>query len=348
MQSNVKIHIENFLGTSLTILSQINFEGLTYENDLNSDGYCEFTCRSDDPRLTPSIVAMNNRVKIYEGSTCVFFGIINNNSYNLNTIKIRAISVSSILKDRIAGGFTAGASYPTVIGQILTTMNSLENTGITLGTVALAGTVSKTYTGSETVEYVLKDLIGANNQLYINPLGVLNVAPILGNDLSSTVVFKYDIRQIENSNLINFLVTENGQDIVTRILAKDNGAGAVVVDNPTLQALYGKVERVINYYSVSGVPALTIEANKDFLAPAFTPDITLSPKVLDNFNVGDTVGVKLYNKFVNIDTKYQILQKTVTYIGTQKQIKVKLNNNSKDLLDYIKEQAKQITQLQNN
>ncbi len=347
MQSNIRIYLYDFNNVELTVLTSLNYESLVYENQINGDGYCEFTCRSDDEKLTPANINMYNRVKIYEGSTCMFYGYINDNVYDLNVVKIRAVSISQILKDRIAGSFTAGLTYQATISQIINDINAISNTGITAGTIDIAGLVTKTYTNSDTVEYVIKDLIG-KNQLYINPQGVLNVAQVLGNDLSASVVLKYDIRQIENSNLLNFNVRENGQNIVTAILAKDNSVGSAYVNNAPLQAKYGVLEAVKNYYSVSGSPALITEAQRDFQDKTFTPEITLSPKVKDTFNVGDTVSVRIYNKFININTKYQVLTKLVNITGSQKQISIKLNDNTKDLLDYLKDQSKKITELQNN
>lgn len=347
MQSSPTIKLYTFNGTPITNLRQDSYESLVVETSIGNDGFCEFSVRADNSLITPDSIKMFTRVKVFEGAKCVFFGYITENNYDLQVVKIKAVSISAILKEKIAGSFTAGATYATVIGQIITAMNALGDTGISVGTISMAGTVIKTYSNKDTVDYVLKDLLGSY-QMYIDPDGLLQVAQVVGVDRSASVVFKYDIRQIENSSLVNFSVRESGQGIVTRVLAMDNASGQTLVNDATLQAKYGVIDAVKTYYSVAGVPALLVEGQRDIQDRTYTPDITLSPKVADTFNVGDTVSVIIYNKFVNINTKYQILQKTVAYMGTQKQIKVKLNDNSKDFLDYIKEQDKRITQLQNN
>lgn len=338
----IRIYDQNL--NNLTTLLLKDVEGLEYENQISGDGYCEFTTRVDNEKITPETIEVYNRVKIFEGSECKFFGFILENSYDLNTIKVRCVSLSNLLKKRLNPVNSVNGDISTIISNILTQANSYHNTGITLGSCSLTGSIVKTY-NQDTLDYVLSDLIGTS-QMYINPKGELHIAPVLGTDRSSEITLRYDIRQIQASNLNNFIVKESGQGVYTEIVGRDNYNNQVLVQNPSYIAKFGVLTGVKSYSNVNGNPYLTQEAQKDLSDRTYSPELALNPKIQDTFDVGDIVRVKLYNKFIDIDTNYQILVKTVKYIGTQKTIKIKINDKQKSILDLLAEQNNRITQLE--
>lgn len=340
----MQIRIYDYNLTPLTTLNLKDVEGLEYENQINGDGSCEFSCRVDNPKITPNSIEMNNRVKIFEGSECKFYGFILENSYDLNTIKVRCVSLSNIFKKRVNPTNSVSGNLNVVIPNILDSLNAYNNTGITAGDITLTSNINKSY-NDDTMDYVLSDLIG-NSQMYVDPQGKLNISEVIGKDRTQEITFRYDIRQIQASNLNNFIVKESGQPIYSEIIGRDNNSGRVVVQNPSYIAKYGVLQGVKSYSNGNGNSYLISESERDLSDRTYSPELSLSPKIEDTFDVGDIVRVKLYNKFVDIDTSYQILVKTVRYVGTQKTIKVKVNDKQKSILDLLAEQSKRLTQLE--
>lgn len=340
----MQVKIYDYNNTPITTLNALDFEALEYENQIDGDGFCEFTCRNDNPKLTQNSVEMYNRVRIYEGSTCKFSGYISDNAYSLNTVKIRAVSLSNLLKKRLNSMSVINGDIATMITQLINNMNAYDPTGISIGGITLNYNVNKTY-GADTLEYVISDLKG-NAQMYIDPLGKLYIKDIIGEDKSNTVRFNYDTRKIQASNLLSFSVKEDGENITTEVVGKDNSNNSVVVQNSSLKAKYGVIQALKTYSTVSGTQALTIEAEKDLADRTFSPELSLKPDINDNFDVGDIVKVRIYNKFIDVDTNYQILVKSVKYIGSQKQIKIKVNDKVKSILDVLKAQEDRIRQLE--
>lgn len=346
----MQIKIYDFNLTPLTVLQNIDVNDVVYENQLNGDGYCEFTVSALNPKLDRNKIEMYNRVKIYEGEKCVFYGFITDNNYTLNTISIRCVSLSNIMKKKLISTNTASGSIATNITNLITSMNLYENTGISLGEITITGNVEKTY-NTDTVEYVLNDLIG-NAQNYIDTDGKLHVKDVYGTDKTSSVILEYDTRRIVKANLNNFIVKESAEPIFTEIVGRDNFTTVTVVQNASFVASYGKLQAQKLYSNVNGqgagLPYLVAEAQKDLSDRSFSPELSISPKVEDTFDVGDIVRVKLYNNFIDIDTSYQILVKTVNYIGNQKIIKIRVNDKQKTIIDLFNSQQKRITQLENN
>jgi len=341
----MQIRIYDYNLTPLTTLNLKDVEGLEYENQISGDGSCEFSCRVDNSKITPNSIEMNNKIKIFEGSVCKFYGVILENSYDLNVIKVRCVSLSNLLKKRVNPINSVNGTISSVITDIINAVNAYSDTGIRIGTITLTGSIVKSY-NNDTLDYVLSDLIG-NSQMYIDTEGKLHISEVYGTDKTESITFRYDIRQIQASNLNNFIVKESGQSIYSEIIGRDNNNNSIVVQNPLYIAKYGVLTGVKSYSNVNGNPYLQNEAEKDLSDRTFSPELSLSPKVEDTFDVGDIVRVKLYNKFIDIDTSYQILVKTVRYIGTQKTIKVKVNDKQKSILDLMAEQTKRITQLEN-
>jgi hypothetical protein len=345
----MQIKIFDFNLTPLTVLQLVDVNDVVYENQLNGDGYCEFTCSANNAKITRNIVEMYNRVKIYEGAKCVFYGYITDNNYTLNTITVRCVSLSNILKKKLIQTNSVNGTIASIIQTLITNMNAYENTGITAGNITISGSVVKSY-NNDTVDYVLNDLVG-NAQSYIDTDGKLHVKDVYGKDKTGSVILKYDTRQIQNSNLNNFVVKESSEPIFTEIVGKDNFGTVTVVQNASFVASYGKLQAQKLYSNVNGtgagLPYLVAEAQKDLADRSFSPELSLSPKVADTFDVGDIVKVKLYNKFIDIDTNYQILVKTVNYIGIQKIIKIRVNDKQKTIIDLFDSQQKRISQLEN-
>lgn len=333
----------------LTTLLASDVESVEFTDKLEGDGSASFVVRADSSKINHNAILPYNRVKIFEGGVCVFFGYLTQNDYTLSTITIHANSIGYLLKNRLVGSsFVASGTISSILSTMLSTVNSADDTGITLGDVdaSLTTVYNKTYTDGNDFDYIVGDLLGDAIQWRVDANGKIQVAPLLGNDLSATVKLKYDIRQVENSNITNFSVKESGQRILTKIIAKRTGGSTIVTDSALL-AKYGLIEDTKTYQYVNDNTQLADKATRDLQDVTYTPDVTLSPTVEDNFSVCDILGVRLYNGFIDVATSYQILEKSVAYIGVEKTIKVKLNDKDKSLIDILIEDKKRLKLLEN-
>ena len=110
---------------------------------------------------------------------------------------------------------------------------------------------------------------------------------------------------------------------------------------------YGRVEKNTAYRTIANTD-LVNQLTSELSESEYVPELTLLPIVQDTFDVGDIVGVKLYNKIIDIDTAYQVLEKEVAYQGDDKIIRIRVNKKQTDILDIIKKQAKDIRELSNH
>lgn len=346
----MQIKLYNKSLTPLTTLFQSELESVSFTNSLFSSGSATFLLRADNIKLNPTVLTVFNRVKIFEGSVCVFYGFITQNEYTLDTVQVNCLDIAQILQNRTAGGsFAASGSMANSIGLLLTQVNSLESTGITLGQVTgIAGTYTQTWNSGESVKDILDNLL-EGYQYYIDQDGKLNANLILGNDLSKQTVFRYDTKQLQIANLATFKVTESSSDLLSKITAlNDNVYPVQTLTSSSLIAKHGIVETTKKYYKVYSPAEITAKATADLKGASYTPELTLLPSIKDSFSVTDFVGIRLFNNLIDISASYQIIEKSVTFIGGDKRISVKLNDKQRNLLDLLLEQKKKVKLLENN
>lgn len=343
----VKIYTKNM--ATLTTLLTNDVESLEFIDKKDGDGSGSFVIRADTQKVTKANIQMYNRIKIFEGDVCKFYGFISEISYSLNTIKISFFSIGILLKNRTLGSsYNAVGTISSILTNMLSMMNTASDTGISIGNIVDDGlTYSKVYDSGNSFDYIVRDLIGVDKQFRVDQNGLIQLAPVLGNDLSNNLKIKYNINQVANSNITNFSVKESGQSVITEMLAKRTG-GEVVVTNPTLVSKYGLLQATKTYEYVYNDTDLTTRATKDLRETLFTPDITLAPNFPDTFEVLDFLGIAIYNKFIDIKEKYQVLEKQYTCLGREKTIRIKLNDSQKNLIEILLEQKERIKLLENS
>ena len=110
---------------------------------------------------------------------------------------------------------------------------------------------------------------------------------------------------------------------------------------------YGRVEKNTAYRTIATGDLVT-QLTSELSGSELLPELILLPSLPDNFDVGDILGIKIYNKIIDIDTGYQVLEKEVIYSGDDKVIKIKINKTQTDILDIIKQHSKDIQALSNH
>lgn len=330
----VKIYDKNF--TELTTLSSEDFMNLSHTNGFREIGDAQFDVRLDSAKVDNTTMQKYNRIEIISDQQVKWVGIIVDLQVELDTATVRCRELTYILKKRLLGvSFVANGTLDTVATNILATVNAAEDTGISIGDVSGAvGSVNTTFQYGNAYD-VLKQLCDvAGNQFYVNTARELVVGQSLGTDLSSTVTLRYNINQISASNILKFRVDDNGDNIVTKVFGKSAGFTSQQEDT-TLKNKYGLLEDFRDFRVANTQSVLDDFTSAEVRGEAYSPQIDLNPDTPDNFNIGDTVKVQIKNALIDIDSSFQVLEKTVQYVGEQKRIKARINELPYDLAERI-------------
>lgn len=333
----IKIYDKDWVQlTTLFTQAEGDFNNLRYENVLSEVGKASFIMRLENEKCTDANLQHYNRIEICDNDDVVRWnGLIVQKGIKLNTVEVRCYSLLYLLQKRITGSAEAyNTQANTIITTLLSNTNGDEDTGITAGTINVTTNVQVTFERATVLDAIKRVAEAANAQFHINLDRELEFKTVVGSDLSLSVTFRYDIGLIENSNILNFDVDDNGAAIVTTTYGKSASLSSTEADGVGLP-LFGLLEEFKNFRELDNQTSLdTVTANNNN-GSEYSPDITLSPDVDDNFEVGDIVQVNLQNRLINIDNGYQILQKRVAFRGGQKQISVKIISNTTDFFKQI-------------
>jgi len=326
----IKIYDKDY--NELTTLSSEDFTSLSHTNGFGEIGSADFTVMLASDKVNTTSMRKFNRIEIISDKEVKWSGIILDLKIQLDTAQIRCRELEFILKRRILGAsYVANDSIADIAEDILTTINAVENTGITLGDVSGAtGTINTTFKYANAYEVLAQITKASGYQFRVNEARQLVIASVLGTDLSESVVMKYNQNQISASNILQFRVDDNGDNIVTKSLGKSASLTSAK-ENATLKSKFGVLEKFRDFRVANSQQVLDDFTDAEILGEQYSPQIDLNPSAPDNFTVGDTVKVVLKNALVDINDNFQVLEKTVQYIGTQKRIKVRINELPYDL-----------------
>lgn len=316
----------------LTTLTEADFTAVEYNRSLGQIGDCSFTLSLDREKVTQANTEMYNRIKLIEDGVVRFFGVITRRDIGLNSVGIRCRELIYILKKRLLGAsYTANGTMVQEVNDLLAYVNGVSATGITLGDVSdAAGSVNNTFKYANAYS-ALDDMCKATgNQFYVNTDGELIVMPEIGTDLSASVVFQYSTILVASSNILNFSVDDDGDDITTKVFGK-SGANTSTQSSSTLVSAYGILEKFRDFRVVNNQGVLDEFTEAEIEDRIYSPKIDLSPEVEDNFEVGDTVKIILKNSLIDINDSFQVLEKRVQYSRGQKTISIRIN----DLPNYL-------------
>ena len=342
----IKIYTKDF--AELTTFFESEVDNLEYENVLDKIGECSFFLELENEKVSSTNLQHFNRVEIIENDVVQFVGFIQRKEINFDIVRIRCKSLVGILDKRILGAsYAANGTLDTVVTSLISSINTEENTGISVGEITGTGNVNKIFNRAKALT-ALRDIVDTTgNQLEIDGTRKLNVRQQIGSDKTASVLFQYDVDQISSANILSFQVEDDGDDIVSRVYGK-SGVRTSTQENETYKNAFGLVEKYRDFRVANSQTDLDDFTSTELRNNRFSPNIQLSPNVEDNFNVGDTVRVKIKNKLVNIDSNFQILQKKVQYMGNQKRITVRVSDLPKEFLDKLRDVEERLDLLEEN
>ncbi len=335
----IKIYDKTF--TPLTTLfvssSTSDFNDLNYKTQVDGVGDASFVVRLDNAKVTTANMKHYNRVEIMDDDNTVrWVGVIVEKTIGINIMTVKCYGLAHILDKRVTGDaevHTGPAN--TEIGELLTSANATEDTGITAGTMDVTTAVNLTFNKGKVLSSIksIVDSVGA--QYKVGPDRKLYVQDVVGQDLSGSVIFRFEKLLPEFTNILQFQVTDDGKPIISQSHGKSNTLTSVQ-DDVVIHAEFGLLEEFKNFSEINDQTTLDNATANNNQTSGLSPAIALRPDMTDNFDAGDVVRVILNNGFINIDTDYQILEKSVQIVNAQKKIIVRLNLEVKDFIQDLR------------
>ena len=343
---NIKIYSKSYV--PLVTFFQKDFDSLSYRKTQNKMGDCSFTLKLDNDKVSPTNLQHYNRIEIIEDGVSKFFGYIILKDVNLDIVNIKCKSLIGLWDKRTRKGeYVTNGTITDVVTTLIDDINADEDIGISAGSITVTDTVNKIFTNSTPLD-ILKTLMDAtSSQFFIDSDRKLNIKSQIGEDKSDYIFFQYDVAKVSSSNVLDFNVRDDGDTIVTTAHGKSDVRTSTKED-AILRAKYGLVEKFRDFRVANSQADLDDFTEVEVRQESFSPDIQLSPNVEDNFDVGDTVRVKLKNKLTDIDSSYQILEKTVQYTGEQRRISVRISDLPIEFIEKIDEVNSRLRLLEEN
>lgn len=342
----IKIYDKSY--TPLTILNNGEFTGLQYKKTMGQIGDASFSIDIANSKITDVTLRNYNRLEILDGGVVQWTGYITTKQITFNTVAVQCKGLVGILAKRLTpDAYVLTGNAGTAVATLLAMINAGEDTGITMGITDVSATINLTFNQQDALTALqnISDAVGA--QFKINEDRTLDFKLSIGTDRSTEVKFEYNTIQPQQANILKFNVEDNGE----RIVSKSYGANTTLSSAQTdaiLQAKYGLLEKFNSFTQANNqtnLDALTLSKIMDSL---YSPSIDLIPGELDNFDVGDTVGVNIKNKLVVINGTFQILEKSVKITNSQKSISVKINELPQDITNSIRDLQRQVNLLITN
>lgn len=337
----IKIYTKAYvpLTTLVQTSTASDFNSLSYKDTLSQVGDCTFAMRLDGAKATITNLQHYNIVEVCEDDGTVrWVGLIIYKRVTLNVVAVTCFSLIHLLTKRLTGtpvafNTTAGA----VATSLLATTNALLDTEIVAGIMNVATNVQLTFNRSSVFDALKTVAEASSGQFKVNPNRTLDFKTVLGNDLSSTVIFQYNIDLIAGANILTFQVEDDAKAIVTKTYG-ESGVLTTAQTDAGLTTTYGLFEEYKNYRELDNQTTLDNIAITNNRGSELSPLLNLSPKVVDNFEVGDLVRVIIKNSLVNINAVYQITEKSVKIKGgNERQISIRVNSNNSDFFIQIKD-----------
>lgn len=330
--------------------TDIDYNSLSYSSKVNGVGEASFTVRIDNNKITSSTIKHYNKIEIYEDdlNNIKWSGVIVSFTVSLNTVKVSCYSLLHMLEKRItADGIEIFKTGGEIATDLLNYANSEEDTGIIAGTLDCPTSADLTFTRASVLSALGTTSDSTDGQYIVGVDRKLHFRSKVGNDYSNSIIFKYDINQIELSNILKFQVDDSGTKIISRTYGKAEDL-VTTQTNSDLKDEFGLLEDYQSFREQKDQSTLNQVAMTNNKDSQHNPSLELSPNVIDNFEAGDTVGLLLNNGFIALDGQIQIKEKRTTIVNGQKKIVVVTEEDPNSLITEIKAIKRNVKNLDTN
>jgi len=294
-----------------------SYISLKWEDKLNGVTTASIELDKDLAGLTHAKILPYNRVLIKQGSSKAWRGYIVKYTVGDKKVKIECRSMLGFLKKRIIDKEYVYQSLSTIATDVLSTINAVDDTGISAGTIDLTGSGAFDFS-NQIVERSFQQIRKATGaEVEIDTEGALNMRDALGTDLSATIKLRYNEQRFEETNAARVQVTVDGDDLVNSISGTGKGAAGTVTRNDVgSQALYGYLEDSRSY-DAKDATTLQNQVDEDldvYAALAQMPKLNpIDSRVSRTlFDVGDTIAVRVKVGFYDLEAGYRVTRKSYT------------------------------------
>lgn len=342
----IKIYDKSY--TPLTAFNVGEFLNLQYKKTLGQIGESSFGINLANSKVTEITLQNYNRIEILDNGVTQWSGYIVSKQITFNEVSIRCKELIGILAKRLTpDAYVLSGDASTAITTLLSMVNSADDTGITAGVIDAPGTINMTFNRQDALSVIqsIADNVGA--QFRVNDDRSLDFKLAIGTDKSGSVKFEYNTIQPQQANIIKFNVEDNGEYIVTKSFGANTTLSSAQLD-AVLSARYGLLEKFNNFSQANNQTNLDALTLSKIAGTLYSPTLDLIPGELDNFNIGDTVSINIKNKLVVINDAFQILEKNVKIVNSQKSISVKINDLPQDIVNTIRDLQRQVNLLITN
>ncbi len=345
----LQIKIYDRTRTALTAFNLGEFGGLTYKKTLGQIGDASFNLDINNAKVTEVNMRNYNRIEILNAGVVEWSGYIVSKQINFNQVMVQCKGLIGILARRLtADNYTLSGNAGTAVGTLLAAINLTEDTGIVMGATDISTSINLTFNQQDAFSVLQKIADTVGGQFVVNDIDrTLDFKTTIGEDVSADVSLEYNIIQPQLANITNFDVQDNGDPIVSRSYGKTPTLTSMQ-DDAALKTKYGILEKFNSFSEANTqgiLDALTLSKISDTL---YSPTILLTPSDNDDFDIGDLVAVDIQNKLINIADTFQVLEKSVKIVNSQKQISVKINQLPQDITKNIRDLQRQVNILETN
>lgn len=340
------IRIYNKSFSRMLTLTEPDFNALTFRRTKGEIGDASFTVKLGNRKMNATNLNHYNRIAIIEDGVVKFLGIMTQKIVRLDTADIKVRELPYILKKRLVSPeYSLSGTINEAVTQLMEDINGEEDTGIFVGSLTGEGEVNLTFNSADAWT-VLKQICEATgNQFEVRGNRQLVVAPYIGEDKSDEVLFRYNVDQVANANLLNFEIEDDGENIVTRAFGKSDSLTSDQ-ESTELVTEFGVLEKFKDFRVVNTQEVLDEFTSSEVSTRVYSPRLVLKPNIADNFEIGDRVRVRLKNPLVNINDSFQVLEKRVKYSGSQKLIEVRINDLPNYLVQKLADRDKRLELLE--
>lgn len=333
---------------SYNVLTKFNtgeFTALEYKKTMGQIGDASFGLDIANSKVTETTLRSYNRLEILDGGVVLWAGYIVAKQITFNQVTIRCKELIGILAKRLTpDAYTLTGNAGTAIGTLLAMVNAGENTGITMGETDVTTAINMTFNQQEVLSAIqnIADNVGAQFRVTEDRKLIFKLA--IGTDKSSSVKFEYNTIQPQQANILKFQVEDNSDSIVTKSFGSNSTLNSAQED-ATLKSTYGLLEKFNSFTQANNQTNLDALTASKIKGSLYSPALELAPGELDNFDVGDVVSINIKNKLVLIKDTFQILEKSVKIVNSQKSISVRINELPQNITNTIRDLQRQVNLL---
>lgn len=349
MTANMAIKIYSFEMTPLTQLintgeNTVDYIDLQYDVSKHNVGGAQFSMSLKNPKASVENLRNYNIVEIKDADGTVrWCGLIVKKSIGADTVKVYCFDMGYALKKRLTGANDHFNNVPgaTAVTSLLNTTNGYLPTQVSLGAIVCPTSINITCNRKNIFDAIETIADATGYQFQVKPDRKLYFAETLGTDRSPTLTFQYNINLSDAANIVEFDVDDDGSDMATRVFGK-SGNISVTADDLDLQDDYGLIEKYENFRELNDLATVQILTANRLQDVKYIPNIEVKPSVPDDFELFDTVRVRLKNRLVDLDETYQITKKSVSVEAGVKRIRIDVADSSDGLEDELRSIKKRL------